>query len=212
LYFSLYFLSKFDILFFFIHIFVTQTYSRTSGDERTIIFGLTTSEHCSEMCKASYLSDNSCDHGLSCTAKSECIKSVKSSCNCSINFKCKDGDQSPSDSSHSDDSTSDDNSNLDKKHNDNPNSDNPNSDDTDSGKKHSDDSDSDTKPSEDSDSDPTPSDTSVSDITDSDISDNKDLDNSDSDKSQRSSQKLSSTSYSHSKYRLDILPISFCYK
>ena len=62
----------------------------SSGKPKTTIFGRTTGEHCGEMCKSSYLSDNSCPHhGMSCTTKSECLKSVKASCNCSLTLKCK---------------------------------------------------------------------------------------------------------------------------
>ena len=165
----------FRFLFKRIHYLFATNYFRTSGDEQTIIFGLTTSDHCSEMCKASYLSGNSCDNGLSCTAKSECIKAVESSCNCSINFRCKDEDHSVN--SHSDNPPSDksksDNSQLDNPPSDNTNSDQKNSENL--GK-----------------NDP-----------DLLLSEDKDPDSSNSDKKsgrKRSSQKSSSSSYSHSKY------------
>ena len=54
-----------------------------------------TSDHCGKMCKLPYLSENSCDVGLSCNSKSECIKSEKNSCNCTVTFKCKFSGKTP---------------------------------------------------------------------------------------------------------------------
>jgi len=35
------------------------------------------------------LSNNSCDYGLSCQAKSQCVQSIETTCNCSVVLRCK---------------------------------------------------------------------------------------------------------------------------
>lgn len=35
------------------------------------------------------LSNNSCEYGLSCLARSECVQSSETKCNCSVVLRCK---------------------------------------------------------------------------------------------------------------------------